>query len=1040
MSSSLSSGYKERISTTLLNELKQNEGKEKNPFNSLSPLNKRIISILVIIASSLSGWVLTPSRSKWISLGVSFLAGSLSFFVLKKFNTGNIFGVQEKLIKLFGSSTENQTIENQLSAIQKESNISTTEIRNEIMALYKRVLSFFLREEKVSLEEIRELIHFRSLFNLSPQDLGESHYEFAQELYRNYIVMKERKGSEESQIIVNKFFFLSDRLFSLDSKKGYQYESSRIRKIFLFPQETVEGVCKEISLELYEKTILSFLEKNLFQNEKILEVQTILGIPKDQEERIHLNFFKDKIQDFLKKDKEFSAEKKEELSNIKALLNISEKNSNQILSEYTGPLFLSEITSALEEINEDGDEEKYQILSKKLIDRKNSLLLPSETLIDFFVKGTKETQKDLISKILTDLRFQKKEEFVSQVEKLLNLSVKSSQFFNLIYSDSQNEISSAISENLGNLKEQFPSKDLNQLYKTFLETLLSEQPSFQLTSEKEQKLESLSTILSLSENETNENYKMVTNPIFQKKIKESLAAGNLEQAQKEEIETLENSLKMQKNMTSIIKTSAYRECLEELMENQKILSQDDLSKLNKIRIFLSLKWENVQSIHDITSEPIFKKSVLEAMGATGIIPSNYWEGLEKLRKRLLLTEQKAKEIFYQCIKEKLKTIVEKAVVENKKRNSPQNNDSKDSGDDPTVKQGAGTALGIEAGESSGNQLFNLTDLYFRNRIFIENEKVFQETKRTNLKGMAGRSEVQVSCKSKPEFSYPVTLNGQFDEKTLTEMYRQYLIDCFSAKLQSEKRRLFNNLDKLGPILGLSSSQINSIHSGVGVIIYQKYLSQALSKGFLDQSDNAFLSNIQTTLSMDSAKCSEIVREGKRSIVNFRVEQIFASPNVNPERVSEMRQLATQFGINLKDDLKVSQEQRSKMFRVEIDSGIEKGKITNESQELIKEIQTSFGLDDGISKKILLDCITTRCEGHLVNAVASLRRNSEKEVITELEKMLSFGNLLPIKIQTSIGSKTEKAQLLTLFKSYAPELNSTGKFQEKLDLLKLMLDI
>merc|ERR1711966_71854 len=52
---------------------------------------------------------------------------------------------------------------------------------------------------------------------------------------------------------------------------------------------------------------------------------------------------------------------------------------------------------------------------------------------------------------------------------------------------------------------------------TFLETLLSEQPSFQLTSEKEQKLESLSTILSLSENETNENYKMVTNPIFQKK-------------------------------------------------------------------------------------------------------------------------------------------------------------------------------------------------------------------------------------------------------------------------------------------------------------------------------------------------------------------------------------------------------------------------------------------------------------------------------------------------------------------------------------------
>mmetsp|Transcript_25693 Transcript_25693/g.52323 ORF Transcript_25693/g.52323 Transcript_25693/m.52323 type:complete len:155 (+) Transcript_25693:2814-3278(+) len=154
----------------------------------------------------------------------------------------------------------------------------------------------------------------------------------------------------------------------------------------------------------------------------------------------------------------------------------------------------------------------------------------------------------------------------------------------------------------------------------------------------------------------------------------------------------------------------------------------------------------------------------------------------------------------------------------------------------------------------------------------------------------------------------------------------------------------------------------------------------------------------------------------------------------------MRKLAIQFGIDLKNDLNVSQEQRSKMFRVEIDSGIEKGKITNKSQSLLLEIQNSFSLDDNTSKKILLECITTRCEGHLVNGIASLRRNAEKEVLKELEKMLSFGNLLPIKIQSSIGSKNEKLQLLTLFQSFAPELNSDGKFQEKLDLLKLMLDI
>mmetsp|Transcript_88906 Transcript_88906/g.133294 ORF Transcript_88906/g.133294 Transcript_88906/m.133294 type:complete len:1093 (-) Transcript_88906:1536-4814(-) len=1040
MSNGLSNDFKGVISTTLLQELEKEQEKVKNPFESLSPLNKRIISILIVVSSALSGWVLTPSRSKWISLGVSFLAGSLSFLALKKFNTTNSFNVQEKLIKVFSSYSGDGNSENELSIIRKEFNISSNEMRTEIMKLYKKLLGFFLREANVNLEEIEELIKFRSFFNVSPQDIGECHYEFAQDLYKDYIVTMERKGSEESNTTVNKFFFLSDRLFALDTKKGYQYESSRLRKVFIFPQEIIEKTCKELSLNIYEKIIISFLEQKFFQNEKLLEIQKTLGVEKDEEERIHLNFYKNKIQEILKTEKIFSSEEKEIVSNIQSLLNISEKNSKQIFSDLTGPLFCSEVISVLEKISSTDEEGSYQSLANNLLDRKNSLLLPSEVLVEVFTQGVKKTGKDFVTQILNSLRFQKNGELVLQVEKLLNLSEKSKKIFDLIDSENQNKFSVAISETLGNLGEQFPPKDLNQLYKTYLETILMEQPSFEVTPEKEKKWNDLSKILSLSKKETSENYRLVTTPVFQKKIKESLLTGKLDQKQKDEIENLEISLKLEKNTCSIIKTSAYRECLEEIMENQKILKSEDLLKLNEIRIFLSLKWENVQSIHDITSEPIFKKSVLEAMGATGIIPSNYWEGLEKLRKRLLLTEQKAKEIFYQCVKEKLKIIFEKAVTDNKKRNTPQNSESKDSGDDPSVKQGAGTALGIEAGDSSGNQLFNLIDLYFRNKIFIENEQVFPENKMSVLKGLSGRSEILISSRSKLDFSYPVTLRGQFEEKTITEMYRQYLVDCFSAKLQSEKRRLFNNLDKLGPILGLSPIQINSIHSGVGVVIYQKYLSQALSKGFLDQSDNAFLSNIQATLSMDSGKCSEIVREGKRSVVNFRVEQIFASPNVNPDRVSEMRKLAIQFGIDLKEDLGVSQEQRSKMFRVEIDSGIEKGKITNESQELIQEIQTSFGLDDSVSKKILLDCITTRCEGHLVNAIASLRRKVDKEVINEMEKMLSFGNLLPIKIQSSIGSNSEKTQLLDLFQSYSSELNTSGKFKEKLELLKLMLDL
>ena len=127
---------------------------------------------------------------------------------------------------------------------------------------------------------------------------------------------------------------------------------------------------------------------------------------------------------------------------------------------------------------------------------------------------------------------------------------------------------------------------------------------------------------------------------------------------------------IEKNLALILKTSIYREKLQELIASKSVLSTQDLEKLDKIRIFLDLTYTNVQTIHDTICEPIFKKSIQEAMGASGIVPSNYWEGLEKLRKRLRLTESKSKDIFYNVMKERLKTLFEKAIADDKKKKQP----------------------------------------------------------------------------------------------------------------------------------------------------------------------------------------------------------------------------------------------------------------------------------------------------------------------------------------------------------------------------------
>jgi len=179
---------------------------------------------------------------------------------------------------------------------------------------------------------------------------------------------------------------------------------------------------------------------------------------------------------------------------------------------------------------------------------------------------------------------------------------------------------------------------------------------------------------------------------------------------------------------------------------------------------------------------------------------------------------------------------------------------------------------------------------------------------------------------------------------------------------------------------------------------------------------------------------------KKSTVNLAVEKIFSSPKIDPLSVTKTRNLAYQLKVNLKNDLKISLEQRSKLFRIELDFGIEKGRITNESQNIIGEIQKAYVLDDNITKKILADCITTKSEGHLINAIASLRRNSEDEALTEIKKMLNFGNLLPLTIEASVGSKKEKNELFSLYSNNREDsINSVSK--EKTNrLLKLMLNL
>jgi hypothetical protein len=70
---------------------------------------------------------------------------------------------------------------------------------------------------------------------------------------------------------------------------------------------------------------------------------------------------------------------------------------------------------------------------------------------------------------------------------------------------------------------------------------------------------------------------------------------------------------------------------------------------------------DVYEMHEAECSGAYRNSVREVMGVSGIIPDEYWDGLDKLRERLGLSEETAQQLFSVEVTVKMKEFGTKAV-------------------------------------------------------------------------------------------------------------------------------------------------------------------------------------------------------------------------------------------------------------------------------------------------------------------------------------------------------------------------------------------
>lgn len=960
-------------------------------FGAIRPVVRNLLATAAVLGAGAAAFVASPKRVAPFTAGASSIAvAAAGAATLRK-------GPEKAARRALAQAVAMQgDVRSAVDAIPPSFGVPDESFGEMKQTMYQTYLETMFEKPDVQFSEVAELTRLKYALGLDGPAVGDAHYEAARAFYRNNVVFLGADDSEPegevSQAKLDKVVFLSDRMYAdKDTEEAYAYEKSRIIRFFRFSAEEYDQRFSRIALPFYRDVVTRATEDSSVSKEDLQAAQAALGVRDRDAGVVRSDSYSSTVEKLVHQKGKLDTADNEMLSHLRGVLSIEEERATSTLKELAEPVYRLAINDALDSIGEGG--ESYASVYGKLALRQSELGLPADAARGTLTKEISVRSKEVVKKASKYLRVQNMNGCVTVVKELLDFADK---VVNLVQVSDENkrEDTAALKEYMVGVSDNLSRTEPQQLYRIFLSSCLSDR---KIDEAEETMLRRLRTILNLKDGEAEDAYKAAAGPVYRKLLGDALAENKFDAATKANIETVRADLALPTETSKAICRELYKTRLRTATSGNRILQENEAQDLFLVRQFMDLSEEDTHEVHKDIMGPIYEQSVTEAMGPTGILLDDYRAGLERLRGRLCLAKEDADAVFYKVVKQRMKMYVDRAMNQLEKRGTFRGqNENRDVGDDPNIKR-AGATLGIDAG-GLPIELSSLVDFYVRNKLVVEEEVEVEGEKRTVAK-------------------YPITLRGDIPPKVYNELYKQYVVQCFSASSRGEKQRLFAALDQLGSILGMTEDEVASIHANIGSLIYKNYVNQALLKGPIDAKDVEFLANIQKMLSMKEEQCETILTDAKNSRVSVLLEQIFNQPKVLPESVKKVRETAKLLEVDIVKDLKISMDQRARLFAVEIDNAIDRGELTADNQSMVSEVQAGLQVSDERAKAVLLDCIQRRSLNHLVQAAASLRQERSETAVAELKTMLRFGKLLPTKVVAPAISENEKQELFLLFQAF-----------------------
>ena len=405
--------------------------------------------------------------------------------------------------------------------------------------------------------------------------------------------------------------------------------------------------------------------------------------------------------------------------------------------------------------------------------------------------------------------------------------------------------------------------------------------------------------------------------------------------------------------------------------------------LEALRVMYRLEKEDTYMSHMEHFGAVYKKSILEAMGSTGVITPELQDGLADLRERLGVREEDTKDLFLAAIEKKFVPMMEWVNNEMERTQLSQKQLSerrgKDMGEDvfQTGKSADGT-LGLGAEVNIMGDIINLVEFYTENKIAEEKE--------------VGTKEVDGEEVPVLGTSYPITAIGSevIDNQMAEYLYRQFVVGAFQA--QGEQASRYEGARAtFGGILGLTSEKMEEINDNIGGSVYDNFVSRSMAqKGSLDQQDMMFLANIQTKLGLSSEAGEKLMMDSQKKVLSEELTGIM--DDSTPEGIKAFREKCNMMGMDLSEDIGVTSHQLVRMFEQEIIPALKSGELTADNNDSMIDIQESLNMAPEECETVFERTVLRLADDAMKLIVSELLRGREEnttELIVEIIRYAAF---------------------------------------------------